>query len=131
MLDAVEPRVLQQAVAEIGTDRLVDRLGSRVAIGHQPLQLDKAGRLVQVVRDVDAGDGQESRHSLLREVLGPDARIARPLVAWSSGRQVDGSECQLVEPRSQAAIARDVAGGLARAHRDAEHGPDTGAHRPG
>ena len=69
---------------------------------------------------VDPGRRHEPADALLREVLRADTVVARPFVGRSGGIVVDRHERELVQPRCDVAVRRDVARRRARAERDAQ-----------
>jgi hypothetical protein len=73
----------------------------------------------------------EPRHGLLREILHAAAGVARPLVDGRVRAVVDGREGELVQPGRDVAAGPDVAAGLARPHRDPEHGVVAERHGAG
>ena len=82
-------------------------------------------------RRVDAGDRHQPADALLREILRADAVVARPLVDRRRRVVVDRHERELVQPRRDVAVGRDVAGGGAGAERDAENRVGAERHRAG
>ncbi len=79
----------------------------------------------------DAGLRRQSEDALLREVECADAPVARPLFDRRVEGVVHRRKGQLVQPVGDVALWRDVTGGLAGTHRQAEHGIVVQRHRPG
>ena len=60
----------------------------------------------------------------------PTPRVARPFVRRRVLAVIHRHESQLVQPAGDGALRRDVSGGQAAAHGDAQHGVVAQRHRP-
>ena len=125
----VEVRAVRDGVAEADADRLVDEPRARIARSHELLHLDETFGEFHLGGKVQPGEGREAGHTLLAEILHRAAGVAAPLIDRRVVAVVHGGKGEFVEPRGDRAVGVDVTAGDARAHRDAEHGVFTHAHR--
>ena len=128
----VEIGVGGDVVAEVDADGLVDPAGARsspAAISFCTCS-SLTGSGISVGRSIPAGASSRS-DGLLREVLRAHAAVAGPFVRRGVLAIIHRHEGEFVQPRRDRALRRDVAGGQAAAHGDAEHGAIVERHRAG
>ena len=124
--------VVREAVAEIRTERPVDarsRAGRLAPSAPAPAS-SCSGSGISFGNESPAL-GTSRPTACCEKYCTPQPTSFDHSSAGASGLIVDRRERQLVQPRSDVALRRDVAGGLARAQRDAEHGVVAERHRPG
>ena len=127
----VKLRIMCQRVTKVYPDCVVNFERPLVSLLHERLYDLQLFRQFQRLVVLDAGGRQEASHSLLRKVLRAAAEIARPLVRWRLGMQIDRRKSQFTEPRGDVSLHVDVPAALASAHRDAKHTVLPHGHRAG
>ena len=73
--DLVKVSVMGDGVTQVNTDGGIDLGSTVVARSHQFLHFDKLLWKRHINRQLDAGSRHQSGHGLLRQILGPDARV--------------------------------------------------------
>ena len=103
-------------VTQVNTDGGIDLGSTVVARSHQFLHFDKLLWKRHINRQLDAGSRHQSGHGLLRQILGPDPRVARPLIDGRLFTIVNRGKSQLVEHRRDVAFRCHITNRLTGPH---------------
>src|ERR1035437_9119902 len=103
VLKIIEVRVVWNRVAKINADGLVNFRGTRIAFGHERLNLLESFRQTHFGRQFNFRRRQKFVDRLLRKIQRADAAIARPFIGGGGGGiVVHRRERQLTQPAGHA-----------------------------